>query len=260
MRAISLLYHDVVLPGHFEASGFPGADAAIYKLDLPDFQEHIRAIASGTGTAPTTVHDIGKALNYPFLLTFDDGGCSAHEYIADVLGELQWRAHFFVTADWIGRRGFLTSAQIRNLHARGHVIGSHSCSHPPRMSYCTREQLSREWKDSIATLTDIVGEKVDTASVPGGYHSRQVAEEAAEAGIRALFTSEPRIREQFVNGCVVLGRYTIQRGVKPSVAAAIATRRILPRYSQFAYWNLKKTVKAIGGNRWLEARKWILAR
>src|SRR5215471_16767362 len=128
------------------------------------------------------------------------------------------------------------------------------------MVSCSRKQLSREWRDSIATLSNIVGEQVGTASVPGGYHSRKVAEEAAEAGIRVLFTSEPHTRSQSVNGCLVLGRYTIQRGVKPSTASAIATRKIRPRYSQFAYWNAKKVAKAIGGNCWLEMRRWILAR
>ena len=44
MRAISLLYHDVVLHGEFAASGFPGADAAVYKLELADFEQHIEAI------------------------------------------------------------------------------------------------------------------------------------------------------------------------------------------------------------------------
>src|ERR1043166_7703308 len=104
MRPISLLYHDVVLPGQLEASGFSGADAALYKLDLPDCEEPLRAIWSATESSPGTVR-----------LTFDDGGCSAHAYIADCLEKFHWRAHFFVTTDWIDRRGFLSPSQIRDL-------------------------------------------------------------------------------------------------------------------------------------------------
>ena len=260
MRAISLLYHDVVLPGDFEASGFSGADAAVYKLELPDFQRHIEAIHSATPQSPITAHEFEESHGCPLLLTFDDGGSSAHEYIADLLGHFHWRAHFFVTTDWIGKRGFLNSAQIRELRARGHVVGSHSCSHPPRMSYCSREELSREWKNSIATLSDILGERIDVASVPGGYYGRNVAETAAESEIRTLFTSEPRTTSSVVNGCRILGRYTIRRGVKPGTAAAIAVGSNLPRHRQFVYWNAKKVAKAVGGTSWLEMRKWILAR
>ena len=260
MRAISLLYHDVVLPGHFEASGFPGGDACIYKLEVAEFQRHLTAIRSAVRTPPITVARIGHCRSLPVVFTFDDGGSSAHEYVADLFDALQWPAHFFVTTNWIGQRGFLNSTQIRDLRARGHLIGSHSCSHPPRMSYCSRDEIKREWKNSIAMLSDVLGEPVDLASVPGGYYARNVAEAASEAGIRTLFTSEPQTQSEIVNGCTVLGRYTIQQGVKPERAAAIAAGRFVPRYTQFAYWNAKKLAKAAGGTSWLRMRKWVLAR
>jgi peptidoglycan/xylan/chitin deacetylase (PgdA/CDA1 family) len=260
VRAISLLYHDVVQPGHFRASGFPGSDASIYKLELPEFERHLRAIHSAIQRPPLTVPELEDISTCPLLLTFDDGGVSAHEHIAGLLEAYGWRGHFFVTADWIGRNGFLNPAQIRDLQARGHFMGSHSCSHPPRMSYCTRRQLHREWNDSIAVLSEILGRKVDLASVPGGYYDRNVAEEAAEAGINTLFTSEPQSTSQVVDGCAVMGRYTIQQGVGPATAAAIACGKILPRYQQLAFWNAKKVAKAAGGTSWLRLRKWILAR
>jgi peptidoglycan/xylan/chitin deacetylase (PgdA/CDA1 family) len=260
MRVISLLYHDVVLPGNYETSGFPGGDASIYKLELPEFERHVQAIHAAVSRPPVTIGEV-KGLQEPsLLLTFDDGGSSAHETIADVLAKVGWRGHFFVTTDWIGKRGFLNPAQIRDLDARGHRIGSHSCSHPPRMSYCSRRQLQREWKNSIAILSDILGHSVDLASVPGGYYRSNVAEAAAEAGIQTLFTSEPQATLQTVNGCAVRGRYAVQQGVKPATAAAMASGRILPRYRQYMYWNAKKIAKAAGGTSWLRMRKWVLAR
>jgi peptidoglycan/xylan/chitin deacetylase (PgdA/CDA1 family) len=250
VRAISLLYHDVVRPGDFGASGFGGGDADIYKLDLPEFELHLNAVHSA----------IERSRSFPVNLTFDDGGASAHEYVADRLERLGRRGYFFVTTDWIGKDGFLNPAQIRELHGRGHFIGSHSCSHPPRMSHCSRQQLEREWNNSVAILSDILGDRVELASVPGGYYGRNVAEAAADAGIRMLFTSEPQIQVGIVGGCTVLGRYTIQQGVKAATAAAIASGSLLPRYRQFAYWNAKKMVKRAGGNSWLRVRKWVLAK
>jgi len=258
MKAITLLYHDVVPSWNFTASGFPGPDASIYKLELSEFQRHLNAIRSVIPRC-STASELGVHA-CSALLTFDDGGVSAHTHIADLLEALGWRGHFLVTTNWVGKSGFLNPSQIRDLRRRGHLIGSHSCSHPERMSHCTREELDREWKNSVSTLSQILGEPVSIASVPGGYYGRNIAEAAAEVGIRTLFTSEPETVVRVVNGCRVLGRYTIQQGVTAATAAAIAAGKVLPRYRQFVYWNLKKTAKLAGGTQWLRLRKWVLAR
>jgi peptidoglycan/xylan/chitin deacetylase (PgdA/CDA1 family) len=260
VKAISLLYHDVVLPGQVSSSGFPGGDADIYKLVRPDFERHLNAIHSAISKPPITVSQLGDVSGTPLLFTFDDGGVSAHEHIADLLEAFGWRGHFFVTTNWIGQEGFLNRAQIRDLQARGHSIGSHSCSHPQRMSHCSRQQLAREWNRSISVLSDILGARVELASVPGGYYGRNVAEEAADAGIKILFTSEPRTRVNVVNGCSIMGRYTIKEGVRPESAAELAYGRLITQFQQFTYWNIKKLIKYVGGGRWIRMRKWILAR
>ena len=90
--------------------------------------------------------------------TFDDGGVSYYTVVADRLEAQGWRGHCFVSTDFIGQRGFLTAAQIRELDARGHVIGSHSASHPARFSTLTaasmRARVGRQptggWKTSWA--------------------------------------------------------------------------------------------------------------
>ena len=75
-----------------------------------------------------------------WLITFDDGGVSALQTTADLLEKYGWRGVFFVTTDRIGTPTFLNADHVRELHRRGHVIGSHSCSHPERMSCCGPEQ------------------------------------------------------------------------------------------------------------------------
>src|SRR5215510_5632824 len=82
MRIVSLLYHDVVPPGDFESSGFPGGDAAIYKLELPEFEQHLNAIHPVI-SRHVTLRELPHLQTPPMLLTFDDGGSSAHTYIAD---------------------------------------------------------------------------------------------------------------------------------------------------------------------------------
>src|SRR5450759_2938016 len=219
MQAIAIMYHDVVENGEFESSGFSGVAAHVYKLRREDFVRHLDAIAASTAAAVGTVRQLEGR---PVLLTFDDGGVSFHHPIADLLESRGWRGHFFITTDRIGTPGFLTEAQLRELHRRGHIIGSHSCSHPTRMAALNRADLDREWRQSIARLSAVLGDAVKVASVPGGYYSRDVAESAAAAGIEALFTSEPTAQVGMLNGCRVLGRYVVQRGMSPAWSAGFA--------------------------------------
>jgi peptidoglycan/xylan/chitin deacetylase (PgdA/CDA1 family) len=261
MRAIGLEYHDVVTGEDFDASGFPGAAAASYKLTVPGFDAHLRAIAA-TGVRVVRVDAASEAPDgaMPVFLTFDDGGSSALQSTSACLARFGWAGHFLVTTSRIGTHGFLDAAQIRAVHAAGHVIGSHSCTHPLRFSALGRAAMLREWADSRDALEQILAAPVTVASVPGGYFRRIAAETAAEAGLRTLFTSEPVSSVRTVAGCTVLGRCSIRRATPPEEAAALASGQLGPRARQWVVWNGKKAVKAAGGRAYLAAREWLFER
>jgi peptidoglycan/xylan/chitin deacetylase (PgdA/CDA1 family) len=260
MRAISIMYHDVTEPGAAHTtSGFPGPDAALYKLERGSFREHLRSMAAARTDGPMRVFELAETgARTPWLLTFDDGGVSAYTGIAEMLEERGWRGHFLVTAGYIGQPSFLSREQIAELHRRGHVIGSHSSTHPLRMSHCSPGQMLAEWKTSVETLSDILGQRVNVASVPGGFYSREVAEAAAEAGIETLFTSEPVTKCSMVEGCRVMGRYTVQRWMTPARVAALASGNAVPRLKQMLFWNAKKITKSLGGAYYLKLRSALL--
>lgn len=260
MKTIALLYHDVVPAGRYSGSGFSGADADIYKLHIDEFQSHLQEIARVVPGVHIGAVGAGEARNRQLLMTFDDGGVSAVQYTADMLERFGWRGHFFITTSRIGNRGFLDETQIRELFRRSHIIGSHSCTHPPRMSHCSRPQLDNEWRKSVDRLTQILGEPVATASVPGGYFSRAVAESAAEAGLRLLFTSEPVTSSYSVDGCTVLGRFSVQHGTPTAWVGALARGDSGPRLQSYLFWNGKKLLKKAGGETWLAVRRKVLAR
>ncbi|HVH67110.1 MAG TPA: polysaccharide deacetylase family protein [Gemmatimonadales bacterium] len=248
MKALALLYHDVVAAGAWDASGFPGAVPAAYKLERRDFERHLAAV-SALGARQGTVRDLFPPTPGapPVLLTFDDGGASACG-VADLLEHAGWRGHFLITTDYLGTPGFVTRGQVRDLAARGHVIGTHSCSHPTPMSRCSWERLLEEWSRSAGVLAEVLGEPVRVGSVPGGALSGRVVAAAAAAGLRALFTSEPTPRCRLVDGCVVIGRFVLRRGTPPAVAAALASGQRLARLRQLWSWNLKKVAKAVAGD------------
>lgn len=257
---IALLYHDVTEPGDDDASGFAGPGAARYKISPREFADHLAAVAVRVSAPPAVAEDVlnRRCTSGSWLLTVDDGGVSAISQIADLLDKLGWFAHFFVTTGYIDTPGFLTCQQICELAERGHIIGTHTCTHPARMSCCSWEQLVEEWQSSQEVLSDILGKRVVCGSVPGGYYSPAVARAAACAGLRVLFTSEPTARCWEVEGCLVLGRYTVYRGVSAEATASMAVGNWLPRFQQSIVWRVKKLAKWVGGTAYLGIRERLL--
>jgi len=262
MKAVSLLYHDAVKGNDFDASGFAGAGAAVYKLEVDELKRHFEAIAASGADKPSTIYDFldaQKQDHVPLFLTFDDGGNSAALYIADFLDAFGWTGHFFITASRIGTPAFVDERQIRELKAKGHIIGSHSWSHPTRMAHCDWNEMVDEWRKSVSLLSDIVGEEVTVASVPGGYFSNKVAQAASNCGIRALFTSEPNKKAYYTDKCLVLGRYTLLRGMSPRVSVGFASSKTSShQIRQYLDWNVKKAAKAIGGRHYVTIRELLL--
>lgn len=244
-----LMYHDVV-SGDFDASGFRGPEAARYKLSWKAFMSHLDAIGQSTDRPPLIVDDLLAYADPAFWsLTFDDGGVSMLA-VGEELARRSWRGHFFVTTNLIGEPGFLEASAIRELRRMGHMIGSHSVSHPNRMSSLSRRELRKEWQTSVAELSDLLDERVHIASVPGGYYAKSVAEEAFSAGITTLFTSEPVRRLRWVRECLLIGRLSVLRATSDRGAALAAAGHSSPWRRQYFGWNLRKPLKAIAGDRY----------
>jgi peptidoglycan/xylan/chitin deacetylase (PgdA/CDA1 family) len=249
MRPVSLLFHDVYESDPRE-SGFRSPAADRYKLSVPQFEAQMDGLAKLRIPNPES--------RIAAVLTFDDGGVSFHTVIADRLEALGLRAHCFVSTDYIGERGFLTPQHIRELDERGHVIGTHSASHPTRFSTLSASDMRREWSDSRQRLEDIVDHPVTVGSVPGGYFSCAVAEAAAAAGLQTLYTSEPTTRPSMLDGLVVVGRFTIRRGHPPDMAFRFASAAPWARCGAWVGWNAKALVKPLLGASYARVADWIL--
>jgi peptidoglycan/xylan/chitin deacetylase (PgdA/CDA1 family) len=259
MQSITIGFHDVVEDLQ-EAHPIAPGHTVMYTVDRAQLRNHLHAIRSCVGAYGVgRVDRISPDSAHPFVaLTFDDGAASSYACVAPELEAFGWPGHFFVTTDWIGARGFLDKRQIRELEQRGHLIGTHSRTHPGRMSELGWDEIVREWTGSCLRLAEILGHPVTVASVPGGYFNRAVARAAAAAGIKALFTSEPTTAAQTIDGCTVLGRYAIRRNTSPRFSAAVVSRDVWPRTQQAATWVLKKAAKKIAGPFYERARGLLL--
>lgn len=251
VKRVSLLYHDVVATDRFDASGFPGDLANSYKLEEARFREHLAALGRAAGGRIVRLGDPAPPESPdgpPVHLTFDDGGVSAATRVAGLLEEAGWRGQVFVTTGRIGTRGFLDAGQIRALAERGHVVGTHSHSHPPRMAELPYDRLVAEWRDSAGALADVLGAPVTCGSIPAGGYAPRIARAAEEAGLETLFTSEPRVRSWTPggdSGIDLLGRFCLRRWSSAGEAARLVAPRSAARARQAAAWQAKKAAKKI---------------
>lgn len=260
LQSISFGFHDVVT-GPTLSGKHLRTSPELYALSRSSFHQHLQCLKASTSNSVQTISRVRTwEGSIPIFLTFDDGAVSAYECIADVLEEFGWRGHFLVTSDWIDRAGFMNKDQIRDLHSRGHIIGSHSRSHPERMSSLSWNELMAEWSISRAVLEDIIGARVAVASVANGYHSTRVGRSAACAGIEVLFTSEPRARIQFIDSCLVIGRYSVKAATRPALTGRIGAGRRWPRGKQVVLWQSTKLAKVVAGEFYLKIRKYFLSR
>jgi hypothetical protein len=250
LRLIALLFHDIYDREPSE-SGFRGPGANRYKLHIADFDEQLARVARARSDGPVLVaaalrHEASDPV--PFAITFDDGGLSHYTMAAGRIEARGWRGHFFVTTGMIGRRGFLNSRQIRELRARGHIIGTHSMSHPIRFARSGWQAMVREWCESRKVLSDLLGEDITAGSLPSGDFTLEVAQAAAESGLRVLFTSEPETRAHIVDGCLVVGRFVVRRGASPDFASRLTRLKRPDLAREWVIWNLKKTAKSLLGS------------
>ena len=193
-----LMYHDVYRESPLE-SGFPSKGACYYKVSEGAFEQQVRAIASYEDDNRPT-------------LTFDDGGTSFYTIIAPILEKYNLKGVFFIATDYIGTDGFMTGEQVRELAERGHIIGSHSCSHNADMGSMSFDERRREWTDSVKLLSEIIGQPITCISVPNGYVNYEDSVFFKELGITTVYTSkigEYKNRE----GILFVGRYGIKKSL-----------------------------------------------
>jgi peptidoglycan/xylan/chitin deacetylase (PgdA/CDA1 family) len=125
------------------------------------------------------------------LVTIDDGDPSVYSIALPILQKHGVPAVLYALAG--APRGFevLTNAQMRELHAGGVTIGSHTISHRS-LARLSPEELLIEVRDSKAKLEDVIGAPVTSIAYPFGTlgdFSRAVAECCEEAGYTTGFTS-----------------------------------------------------------------------
>jgi len=236
----TLMYHDV--SDDLTTSGFQRRGARPYTLTRYAFARHMDEIAANSHT-PSLIPDIDPAQpGRHLLLSFDDGGTSAL-YVAEELAQRGWKAHFFITTGRIGDRTFLDVNGIRHLRQCGHIVGSHSDSHPDIFRDLAFDDMVSEWRTSCDVLAQILGEECAHASVPGGDISEEVLRSAGHAGLRTLFVSESWLRPRIIDGCWILGRFSVK------VSTSRARLRAILQFHTWGWAQFERRLKDVARRR-----------
>src|ERR1700676_2976680 len=121
------------------------------------------------------------------LLTVDDGHKSTLR-AADLLESCGCNATFFPTRDRaLGKHGYLTPQEMRELRRRGFSLGTHGTTHL-NLTAMSEQACAAELEESKQWLEDVTGEEVRYMAAPGGFVSRRVLRLAYGFGYRLIGT------------------------------------------------------------------------
>lgn len=124
------------------------------------------------------------------LITFDDGDASNLDQALPILQKTGLAAVFFITRSFVGQRGMLSGAGVRELADAGMVIGSHGLSHR-FLNTLSPAALEIELASSRDFLQQLTGRPVALLSLPGGRGGPREIRAAHAAGYRSVLGSRP---------------------------------------------------------------------
>lgn len=242
------MYHDVFNKTPDE-SGFCSPGANFYKLSSTLFEGHVKKISK-------LIYD-KRIKRENIVFTFDDGGVSAATIIAPILEKYGFWGYFFVATDMINKSGFVNESQIRTLIEHGHLVGSHSATHPENMLDLSANDSRKEWMDSVKRLEQVLERRIDLVSIPNGYFRNSDIKTLKELGIRKIYTS--KIGQYEINdGIELVGRYAITSAHSSVYLEKLITNsftRFLKLYKQKSL----EVIKTLLGKKYMSIKKVIRA-
>jgi peptidoglycan/xylan/chitin deacetylase (PgdA/CDA1 family) len=210
-RWICLMYHEVTPEAVRSGAG------EWFSVSAGSFASQLDQIR-GRGLRGCSVADVlasGQSVDPVVAISFDDGSEGQYARAFPALVARGMSATFFVTTSWVGRPGFVTWPQLREMKQAGMSIQSHTHSHP-FLSELAPPALEQELRRSKAELDHQLGQNTDQLSLPGGdYPRRRFRGLIGQSGYRVLCTSVwGRNRRRVVVGAPVK-RCTIRGAMAP---------------------------------------------
>lgn len=218
-----------------------------YSCATPLFKEHVRLAARLQSSADPRF--------FVPEITFDDGHASQYSSALPVLEQHGTRAIFFVIASWVGcQPQTMNWNQLRELHALGHQVQSHSLTHP-MLTHCPDAELQKELSGSRRKIEDQLGAPVDAISIPNGRWNKRVLQACIEAGYKRVFTSDSWRKPQQHNGVCLCGRLNVPQSMTTARLENLLVRNGRSKLLHDMQSRSKHLLKQVAGDR-LYHRLW----
>jgi peptidoglycan/xylan/chitin deacetylase (PgdA/CDA1 family) len=188
MSGIFLAYHELGFPGRPLCGEFRGH--LRYAVPQGELRKQLTFLKNNNwcGLSVTEYLSNSHLVSPAVTITFDDGCETDLIGATPLLKEMRFNATFYIIVGWLGRRGYLSVSQLRELAGLELEIGCHSMNHRYLTNLDDRE-LRIETIDAKTRLEDIVGTNVHHFSCPGGFWNRRIGRAAQLAGYRSVATS-----------------------------------------------------------------------
>ena len=218
---VHLMYHELRLHARPPVDDDPGY--VRYVVDAETFSAHLSHLRAenfrGLNVTEALQADDSqakgaRAQEARVVFTFDDGCETDLLVAAPLLRDAGYNATFYITAGHLDRRGYLTTAQLRELSESNFDIGCHSMTHRLLLADVTEAQLHTEVVEAKDRLEQLTGRRVVNFSCPGGRWTKRVAETARAAGYESVATSNTGVNtpatDRFCLSRVAVMRHTSQ--------------------------------------------------
>jgi peptidoglycan/xylan/chitin deacetylase (PgdA/CDA1 family) len=163
-----------------------------YIVPPADFAQQMQALAdSGYHTIlPDQLNEYlttGKELpSKPVMLTFDDTRLDQYTAALPELNKHGFKGVFFIMTVSLGRPGYMSKEQVKELSDKGHTIGSHTWDHKNVKTY-----TDTDWPVQIAKpskqLQEITGKPIEYFAYPFGLWNKEAIPHLKEHGFKGVF-------------------------------------------------------------------------
>jgi len=223
MPAIFLMYHELELPGRPLANSEPGY--VRYVVTQAQFREQMQFLKAKGYEGASVSRALQFGATKRVAITVDDGCETDLLVAAPCLRELGFSATFYITAGWLGRPGYLSPGQLKEL-GEMFEIGCHSLTHAYLTDLDDRG-LQAETLQAKSRLEQALGRPIHHFSCPGGRYDARVANAARTAGYRTVATSSVHANSAETDP-FALGRIAVQRHVALHEFGEICSGAALP--------------------------------
>ncbi len=183
-NGIILMYHGIVA-GDTQIPPERDVGADLYDVKVQDFRRHLEMIKD-KGMRVRRIEESGPG---DVVITFDDGEANNYRQAMPLLRDLGFPAYFFIITRRVGRPGYMTMEQLKDMIDSGMIVGSHGMSHEI-LTNLKDTQIEEELSASRRYLERNLGTEIRDFSIPRGFCNDKIINMAYAAGYTNVFISD----------------------------------------------------------------------